>query len=234
MSYYWINTLNMAEVGGPHETKDAARRDCIAKYDKMNTAARAVVIAEVVEEGSVERTVSWVAAGGRLDVDALNSLGGVQLAERSVPRYDESGGLVDREYVIAGPGGSMYPKDHLRWLHWPWYATKDQFLSAYVGRTEEAKRFYRQMGTDGYVLEPVVAERDIPRELTDCYDRVDAYWLIRIERVPPDLRDQFPRLRGDVHAVDYDRLPQWQRSLYGFDEAAGKTVLRAAAWGNEQ
>lgn len=252
--YYWVNRFNGVEFGGPFDTQQAAVVSCVETYDRAQQGtALDIAILQVVAEGRIERpSARWVATGGVVrgpEIDEMNKSGAPTPTDRRVPRYDPSGmrdtrGVAD-DYTICGPGGSLYPTiereetaRRANWALWPWYVTKDQLASDYVG-TEEARAFYKESGAGGYVLEPVVAQRDIPRELVDCYDRVVSasttgdYWLIRIERVPPDLRDRFPGLPGDVHAVDYDRLPEWQKSLYGFSEEAGKIILRATAWGRE-
>lgn len=228
--FYWLNLVNHVECGGPFDTKHAARENALATYERVQSGvAMAVALLTVEEVGRVETSrPRWVADGGEQELSA--------------------------EFTIAGPGGSMYPRrghaaqrptsdgvDRARAVDsplWPWRATKDQFSAIFAGRAGVAGAFYRAMGTDGHVLEPVVERNQLPRELAHCYDLVSpdlgpTYWLIRINDVPAELRDQFPRLKPDRNQYEYDVSASWQRPLYSWSDADQKWVLIDAAWGRE-
>jgi hypothetical protein len=101
--------------------------------------------------------------------------------------------------------------------------------------------FYKQVTLDIFRLEPRVDSRNLPAELVDCYTGVgvagesrqeSTTWLLRIDHVPPALRDCYPRLRVKRNMTEYDQLPAWQQPLYEWSARHGQYRLSEAhaAW----
>ena len=106
-------------------------------------------------------------------------------------------------------------------------------------KRETLGKFYRQVTARVFRLEPMVRSHHIPTEVQACYDICRSnptIWLLRVDRVPEDLRDAYPRLQREMNAVEYDQSDEQFRHMYGWGESSQKWLLLAPyvdAWGRE-
>lgn len=162
--------------------------------------------------------------------------------QRGVPRFDGP--------VMKGPmqeamkaHESMLPRtpedggQHAGLAPWQIYLnTLKQWSDGSAVRRETLYRFYKCVARDIYRLEPLVVSHLIPREVQDCYQVTAGGWLLRVDRVPEDLRDAYPRLQREMNAVEYDQSDEQFRHMYNKDLADNKWKLHpqyADAWGRE-
>lgn len=62
MAFYWINIINLVEVGGPFDTIGDAENDAVASYLQIGDVARAIEIVQTVKHGSISLTpkARWI------------------------------------------------------------------------------------------------------------------------------------------------------------------------------
>lgn len=121
---------------------------------------------------------------------------------------------------------------------YPWQMSRDQWGALSPERRALMLPFYAERGVV-WLLDAAVVTNNLPRELAPCYTmiRVNAVntWILRVDRVPYELRDMYPRLMLEQNGVEHDQLPDWQRQMYEWcgDEETGRWILRSehAAWG---
>ena len=54
-SYYWMNNVNGVEHGGPFNSIEEARADCIKTYERIEDIALDVLILRVIGRGTIVR-----------------------------------------------------------------------------------------------------------------------------------------------------------------------------------
>lgn len=147
------------------------------------------------------------------------------MADRRVPRHN----------VVRDAD-----ENHHSSLH-PWQMPRDWYTKLGQERRALLDAFYTQKG-DRMVLDAFVDKvLYLPRELGACYTWVTntgselGYWLIQIDRVPEDMRDDYPRLNMECNMKELEEMPRWQQGLYEHHEKDGKYRLldRALLWGPE-
>jgi DNA polymerase I-like protein with 3'-5' exonuclease and polymerase domains len=61
-----------------------------------------------------------------------------------------------------------------------------------------------------------------------------SHWLLKIENVPEELRDDYPRLFRELNAFEHSQVPDWQQGLYRFTDDKWRLLDRATQWGTEE
>lgn len=100
-----------------------------------------------------------------------------------------------------------------------------------------ASTWYEQRAKIVYRVEAVVeSSAHMPRELSGYYDRMvnNEVWLLKIDRLPPYLREEFPSLQREMNSFEFEFSPEQFRFMYQSDDT-GKYILQPyfAAWGRE-
>jgi hypothetical protein len=139
-------------------------------------------------------------------------------SERRVPRYDTEPVLEESEFA-------------------PFQVTSEYFIKNGVP-DELARAFWQPMGSSPrsieglsmpHRLETHVVSETLPRVLHGYYhisEGVPTHWTLKIDRVPDEVRDLFPRLRRETNAVEHAELPEWQQYLYEWIEREVKFRLK--------
>lgn len=127
----------------------------------------------------------------------------------------------------------------------PWQIDRATFQKWGEGsavRHAAMRAFYKQVTPDVFRLDAYVdGTRFLPSEfeayyigIASIHAEVDEVtrWLLRIDLVPPELRECYPNLRPKCNAVEHGELPEWQRAMYARSDDDGRYKLRDeyAAW----
>jgi hypothetical protein len=106
---------------------------------------------------------------------------------------------------------------------------------------ELADRFYDTVGSERWrKLLPIVQASNMPRRLHEAYDmhRNGAgivHWILRVDRVPESLRDDYPRLQREMNQKEFEESNQAFSFMYTHSTTAQKWLLTGQydAWGRE-
>jgi hypothetical protein len=168
---------------------------------------------------------------------------GIVFVERATTREWKKPDIVENVAVSAQPGsieiggtqdlisagtpedGGHHEKDNVDdevIFHYPWVINSDEYttLLARVGK-EVAEAFYNQRAPGIYRLEPIVASDNIPRELVKLYV-MQTYkaplsnWCLIINKVPAQLRDNYPFLQREMNIKEFEESPKEFQFMYRF------------------
>jgi len=187
---------------------------------------------DFVEQSIVTALLCWVTAD-----DVQMAIEGIDFLMRNPARVQAGAAMpppsatMDRAERVAD-GGSQHASTY------PWSVSVAVWNAMSADRQEVLAPFYRHVG-GSRVLETVVQNPVLPKELQTCYDfhMLDGliHWVVNANRIPADLREDYPRLLLELNSVERDHLPTWQRHFYHWIEDDQKWRLRDMyrAWGPE-
>lgn len=119
---------------------------------------------------------------------------------------------------------------------YPWQIARRRYITLPQDRRVLLDTFYTQRGNTMRLDECVVCST-LPRELVPCYTLVTntapSFWLLKIENVPEELRDEYPRLFRELTHFEHSQVPYWQQGLYGFTDDKWRLLDHATQWGTE-
>lgn len=106
--------------------------------------------------------------------------------------------------------------------------------------------FYSMRTANVFRLEPVVSgDNRCPREISDCYEwwtrevktddvtmRINN-WVMRRDRVPAELADQFPRLQREMNTVEFEQSMRTYRFMYAYAREKWILMPEFEAWAQE-
>lgn len=248
--FFWINRVNGVEFHGPHPTAQAARDHAIKVYTKIQDGmALAIDILQVVEQGHIETVqspvVRWVSdsecglSSGtkghtlrfsdkeppKWDSEFIYDIKAEQAQrERKVPR------ITDEQAFKPVMEQGVNNEERERGIFLPWQIDRATFKKWGEGSAvwhAAMREFYSQVTPDVFRLEPHVESEVVLDYFVNCYS-ADSGWgrLLRIDLVPPELRECYSNLRPKCNAVEHGELPEWQRAMYVRSDDDGRYKLR--------
>lgn len=154
--------------------------------------------------------------------------------ERRVPRMEMPPSCKDDAVHPSGHDGrdiQRTPEDGAQHASLAPHVVRNDYFARKDISAELRTKFWNLRAPGVHVLDVRVENHELPRVLRDFYQLdTDGAWMLRIDRVPADARQFYQVLHRERNAFELDQMPEWQRKLYSWDEAANKHVLCDAKW----
>lgn len=189
--------------------------------------------------GPSSRDVTAGAVGPDYDPSFTSVLTGA-IGEPAEPSFKHEHSVIERRvprYVAESRDAGAYGTDRDESRH----ASLAPWQVKALPTSGEAERlfvshFYKHAAPGVYRLEPFVESKKIPKQIAHCYSlsgQKSDMWIMKVQNVPEELRDCYPRLQLELNAKEHEEHPQ--RFMYVLDEKDMKHRLaeRFQAWGRE-